>query len=60
MRLYYPAEGGALLRPVRDTMGIAGGVDNLQWLVTATFVVMLLAIPLFGWVAARHMAGVSD
>lgn len=45
--------GYALLRPVRDTMGIAGGVDNLQWLFTATFVVMLLAIPLFGWVAAR-------
>ena len=30
--------GYALLRPVRDTMGIAGGVDNLQWLFTATFV----------------------
>ncbi len=45
--------GYALLRPVRDTMGIAGGVDNLQWLFTATFVVMLVAIPLFGWVAAR-------
>ncbi len=45
--------GYALLRPVRDTMGIAGGVDNLQWLFTGTFVVMLAAIPLFGWVAAR-------
>ena len=45
--------GYALLRPVRDTMGIAGGVDNLQWLFTATFVVMLVAIPMFGWVAAR-------
>ncbi|HEU0151752.1 MAG TPA: MFS transporter [Arenimonas sp.] len=45
--------GYALLRPVRETMGIAGGVDNLQWLFTGTFVAMLLAIPLFGWVAAR-------
>lgn len=45
--------GYALLRPVRDTMGIAGGVDNLQWLFTATFLAMLVAIPLFGWVAAR-------
>jgi AAA family ATP:ADP antiporter len=45
--------GYALLRPVRETMGIAGGVDNLQWLFTGTFVAMLVAIPLFGWVAAR-------
>lgn len=45
--------GYALLRPVRETMGIAGGVQNLQWLFTGTFVAMLVAIPLFGWVAAR-------
>jgi AAA family ATP:ADP antiporter len=45
--------GYALLRPVRETMGIAGGVDNLQWLFTGTFVVIVAAIPLFGWVAAR-------
>lgn len=27
----------SMLRPVRETMGIAGGVQNLQWLFTATF-----------------------
>ena len=27
----------SMLRPVRETMGIAGGVQNLQWLCTATF-----------------------
>ena len=29
-----------VLRPLRDEMGVAGGVRNLQWLFTATFVVM--------------------
>ena len=42
-----------ILRPVRDAMGIAGGVDNLQWVFTATFVVMLLAVPAFGWAVSR-------
>jgi len=45
--------GYFLLRPVRETMGIAGGVANLQWLFTGTFVATLVVIPLFGWVAAR-------
>ncbi len=45
--------GYFMLRPVRETMGITGGVDNLQWLFTATFVATLAAMPLFGWVAAR-------
>ncbi|HEX4854524.1 NTP/NDP exchange transporter [Arenimonas sp.] len=43
--------GYFMLRPVRETMGIAGGVDNLQWLFTGTFVATLLAIPLFGAIA---------
>ena len=42
-----------VLRPIRDEMGVAGGVRNLQWLFTGTFVVMLVAVPLFGWVVAR-------
>lgn len=41
------------LRPVRETLGIAAGVEHLQWLFTATFVATLLALPLFGWVAGR-------
>lgn len=45
--------GYFMLRPVRETMGVAGGVDNLQWLFTGTFVATLAAMPLFGWVAAR-------
>ncbi len=42
-----------ILRPVRDEMGIQGGVDKLQWLFSATFAVMLLAVPFFGFLAAR-------
>ena len=42
-----------IVRPVRDEMGIQAGVANLPWLFTATFVVMLLAVPAFGWLTAR-------
>jgi len=42
-----------ILRPVRDEMGIQGGVENLQWVFTGTFVAMLLAVPLFGAAVAR-------
>lgn len=45
--------GYYVLRPLRDEMGIAGGVRNLHWLFTATFFVMLAAVPLFGAVVAR-------
>lgn len=45
--------GYFMLRPVRETMGIAGGVDKLQWLFTATFVATLVALPLFGWIASK-------
>jgi AAA family ATP:ADP antiporter len=45
--------GYYVLRPVRDEMGIQAGLGNLPWLFTATFVAMLAAIPVFGWVSSR-------
>jgi AAA family ATP:ADP antiporter len=45
--------GYYILRPLRDEMGVAGGVRNLQWLFTATFVVMLAAVPVYGALVAR-------
>ncbi len=36
-----------ILRPIRDEMGVAGGVDNLAWLYTGTLAGMLLLHPLF-------------
>lgn len=46
-----------ILRPVRDEMGIQGGVGSLQWVFSATFGVMLLAVPLFGWAVKRYPRG---
>jgi AAA family ATP:ADP antiporter len=45
--------GYYVLRPLRDQMGIAGGVRNLPWLFTATFLALLLAQPLYGALVAR-------
>jgi len=45
--------GYYVLRPLRDEMGIAGGVQHLQWVFTGTFVAMLAAVPLFGAIVAR-------
>ena len=45
--------GYYVLRPLRDQMGIAGGVRNLPWLFTATFVTLLVAQPLYGVLVAK-------
>ena len=42
-----------IIRPMRDEMGILGGVENLQWLFTGTLLAMTAAIPLFGWISSR-------
>ena len=42
-----------ILRPIRDEMGVAGGVRNLPWLFTGTLVVMLLAHPPFAALVVR-------
>ncbi|MGE5540654.1 MAG: NTP/NDP exchange transporter [Gemmatimonas sp.] len=45
--------GYYVLRPLRDEMGVAGGVQNLQWLFTATFVALVAAVPVYGAAVAR-------
>src|SRR5262245_12563238 len=45
--------GYYILRPVRDEMAIEGGVQHLPWMMTATFLTMLVAVPVFGYVSAR-------
>jgi AAA family ATP:ADP antiporter len=45
--------GYYVLRPLRDQMGIAGGVKNLPWLFTATFVTLLVVQPLYGELVAK-------
>ena len=43
-----------IIRPMRDEMGIAGGVEHLHWLFTGTFLAMLAMVPFFGWVTRRY------
>jgi AAA family ATP:ADP antiporter len=45
--------GYYVLRPLRDEMGIAGGVKNLPWLFTATFLALIVAQPFYGVLVAR-------
>ena len=42
-----------ILRPLREEMGIAGGVRNLPWLFTGTLVAMLLLHPPFAALVSR-------
>lgn len=42
-----------IIRPIRSEMVIANGVDNVQWLMLLTLVVLLCITPLFGWVTTR-------
>ncbi len=46
-----------ILRPVRDEISSAER-GNLQYLWTAVFIVMLVAVPLYSWVASRYPRGV--
>lgn len=36
-----------VIRPIRDAMGVEGGVENLQWLFTGTLLVMLAINPAY-------------
>jgi ATP:ADP antiporter, AAA family len=42
-----------ILRPIRDEMGVAGGVENLQWLFTGTLLGMIVANPPFAALVAK-------
>ena len=43
-----------IIRPLRDEMGIQGGIDNLPWVFSATFLVILLMVPIYGWLSSRY------
>lgn len=42
-----------LLRPLRDAMGLVGGVGQLPWLFSATFFAMLALVPVYGALTSR-------
>lgn len=41
-----------ILRPLRDEMSVTVGTQGLQWLFVIVFLVMLAAVPVFGWVVS--------
>jgi AAA family ATP:ADP antiporter len=43
----------ATVKPVRDTMGLTGGVDKLPWLITTTLISMIVLNPLFSMIVSR-------
>lgn len=45
--------GYYMLRPVRDEMAIEGGVQHLPWMMTGTFLTLLAATTVFGWLSSR-------
>jgi AAA family ATP:ADP antiporter len=47
-----------ILRPLRDSMGVTGGVENLDDLFGWTLVGMLLAVPVYGWISGRFRRAV--
>ena len=43
----------AILRPVRDALGITSGLETIPYLFWAVFIAMLLLQPLYGWLTSR-------
>lgn len=43
-----------MLRPMREAMGVESGVETIPLLFSTTFLVMLVASPLFSWIASRY------
>ena len=42
-----------ILRPVRESMAVGSGPNTIPYLFMGTFVTMMIATPIFGWVASR-------
>ena len=42
-----------IIRPIRSEMAIANGVENIQWLLLLTMLVLFAITPIFGWVTSR-------
>jgi ATP:ADP antiporter, AAA family len=45
--------GYYVIRPIRDDIGAAGGLENLSWMYTGTLTAMLIANALFSTIVAR-------
>lgn len=52
--LFFVLASHSVIRPIRDAMGITGGVENLAWLITGTLVGVLILHPLFAFLVKRY------
>jgi len=43
-----------MLRPVREAMAVESGPETIPWLFGGTFLVMLIATPIYGWIASKY------
>ncbi len=50
---FFLLAGYFVLRPLRETAAIKEGTGALPWLYSSVFVIMLLIVPLYGWLVAR-------
>jgi len=53
---FFLLAGYFMLRPIRGAVA-ANHSDSLHWLYTATFVLMLLIVPIFGWLVSKFRRG---
>jgi len=53
---FFLLAGYFMLRPIRGTVA-ANHSESLHWLYTATFVSMLLIVPVFGWLVSKFRRG---
>ncbi|GMR15221.1 MAG: MFS transporter [Gammaproteobacteria bacterium] len=53
---FFLLAGYFMLRPIRGTVA-ANHSEHLQWLYTATFISMLMIVPVFGWLVTKFRRG---
>ena len=53
---FFLLAGYFMLRPIRGTIA-SNHAESLQWLYTATFISMLLIVPVFGWLVSKFRRG---
>lgn len=51
--LFFMFSSYTLMRPVRETMGITSGFENIPYLFWGTFFVMLAVQPVYGWLTSQ-------
>ena len=42
-----------IFRPIRNEMTIANGIENIQWLLLLSMLVLIAVMPIFGWITGR-------